>query len=81
MDVENLEKLLTETTCKGQKFLVTESLFSMDGDIAPLKKYAEICRETNTNLIVDEAHSVGLYGERGSGLIEEFGMEKKFFFR
>lgn len=78
-DTKNLEKLINETDCKGQKFLVTESLFSMDGDIAPLKKYAEICRKTNTNLIVDEAHSVGLYGKRGSGLIEEFGIEKDIF--
>lgn len=78
-DVEQVEKLLTQTKCKGQKFLVTESLFSMDGDIAPLQKYAEICRKTNTNLIVDEAHAVGLYGEKGSGLIEEFGIEKDVF--
>ena len=46
-------------------FLVTESVFSMDGDIAPLAEY----RTLNAALIVDEAHSVGLYGERGSGLI------------
>lgn len=79
LDVANIEKLLNETECVGQKFLVTESLFSMDGDIAPLEKYAEICRNTNTNLIVDEAHSVGLYGERGSGLIEHFGIDEDVF--
>ncbi len=78
-DVEEVKKLLNETECKGQKFLVTESLFSMDGDIAPLKEYAEICRRTNTNLIIDEAHSVGLYGKKGSGLIEEFGIGKDVF--
>lgn len=79
LNVEHLENLLDETQCKGQKFLVTESLFSMDGDIAPLKKYAEVCQKTNTNLIVDEAHSVGLYGTKGSGLIEEFGIKKDVF--
>ena len=78
-DVEQVEKLLTETKCKGQKFLVTESLFSMDGDIAPLQQYAEICQRTNTTLIVDEAHSVGLYGKRGSGLIEKLGIENDVF--
>lgn len=78
-DAEQLEKLLTETDCIGQKFLVTESLFSMDGDIAPLQKYADICRNTNTNLIVDEAHSVGLYGKRGSGLIEQLKIEDDVF--
>lgn len=75
-DLEQVEWLLTETTSKGQKILVTESLFSMDGDIAPLEKYAEICQRTNTTLIVDEAHSVGLYGKRGSGLIEELGIKE-----
>ncbi|MET0752103.1 MAG: 8-amino-7-oxononanoate synthase [Pyrinomonadaceae bacterium] len=79
LDVENLEKLLKETSSEGQKFLVTESLFSMDGDIAPLDKYAAICRRTNTNLIVDDAHAVGVYGEKGSGLIEEFGIENQVF--
>ncbi len=79
LDIEKLERLLTETEYRGRKFLVTESLFSMDGDIAPLEEYAEVCRKTNTNLIIDEAHSVGLYGERGSGLIEEFGIENDVF--
>ncbi|HEY0426828.1 MAG TPA: 8-amino-7-oxononanoate synthase [Pyrinomonadaceae bacterium] len=79
LDFENLSELLRKTECEGQKFLVTESLFSMDGDIAPLEKYAEICLETNTNLIVDEAHAVGVYGEKGSGLIEEFGIESDVF--
>lgn len=79
LDAENLEKLVKKTVCEGQKFLVTESLFSMDGDIAPLERYAAICRETGANLIVDEAHAVGVYGEKGSGLIEEFGIEDQVF--
>lgn len=74
LDFEKLGQLLRETDCKGQKFLITESLFSMDGDVAPLDKYAEICAETNTVLIVDEAHAVGIYGKKGSGLIEHFGL-------
>ena len=56
---------------RGECFVVVESLFSMDGDEAPLADYAEICVETGAHLIVDEAHAVGVYGERGSGLIEE----------
>ena len=51
-------------------FVVVESLFSMDGDMAPLAEYAEVCRAAGAALIVDEAHAVGIYGERGSGLIE-----------
>lgn len=74
LDSEKLAQLLRETDCAGQKFLITESLFSMDGDIAPLDKYTEICAETDTTLIVDEAHAVGIYGNTGSGLIEKFGI-------
>jgi len=62
-----------------QKFLVTESLFSMDGDFAPLADYAELCRETGTVLIVDEAHAVGVYGASGSGYIEQTGTGGEVF--
>ena len=55
-------------------FVVVESLFSMDGDVAPLRRYAEICGSTRAMLVVDEAHAVGVYGERGSGLIEQTGL-------
>lgn len=78
-NVNDLKKLIDETPCEGQRFLVTESLFSMDGDIAPLDEYADLCRETSTALIVDDAHAVGIYGETGSGLVEEFGIEDNVF--
>jgi len=74
-----LKNLIESTAREGQKFLVTESLFSMDGDVAPLDKYAKLCRETNTALIVDEAHAVGIYGKKGSGFIEEFGIREDVF--
>ena len=65
--------------CPGEvpagAFLVTESVFSMDGDFAPLQKYAKL----GAALIVDEAHSVGIYGDRGSGLIEEAGIGDDVF--
>ena len=79
-DVELLAHLIErESEGKGQKFLVTESLFSMDGDEAPLIDYAALCRATGTNLIVDEAHAVGVYGHRGSGLLEENGIGNAVF--
>jgi 8-amino-7-oxononanoate synthase len=67
-DVEALKRLLSKE--QGQKFIVTESLFSMDGDFAPLREYSELCRETNSGLIVDEAHAVGIYGKNGAGLVD-----------
>ena len=69
-DVDHLGRLLDSTETIGQRFIVTESLFGMDGDKAPLREYVALCRETGAVLIVDEAHAVGLYGEGGSGLIE-----------
>ncbi len=54
----------------GRTFLVTESLFSMDGDLAPLERYADLCDAHGAALIVDDAHATGLWGERGSGWVE-----------
>lgn len=78
-DVNTLARLLQEDTGPGQKFLVTESLFSMDGDMAPLADYAALCRSSGAALIVDEAHAVGIYGERGSGLTEAAGVGDDVF--
>lgn len=73
-DASALAKLLDSTECAGQPFVIVESLFSMDGDFAPLTSYAEVCRRAGAALIVDEAHAVGIYGGRGSGLIEATGV-------
>jgi 8-amino-7-oxononanoate synthase len=77
-DLGALEKLLREHG-SGQAFVVTESLFSMDGDFAPLRELALLCRENDAALIVDEAHAVGIYGPRGSGLIEDAGVDSDVF--
>ena len=63
----------------GECFVVVESLFSMDGDEAPIGDYAELCAENGAHLIVDDAHAVGIYGSRGSGLIEEHGATEQVF--
>jgi len=78
-DVSALAKLLRQEAGEGQKFIVVESLFSMDGDEAPLAQYAALCREAGAALIVDEAHAVGIYGNSGSGLIEAAGIADDVF--
>ena len=70
-DTTALKKLLREDIGAGQKFVVVESLFSMDGDQAPLAEYAALCRAAGAELIVDEAHAVGVYGECGRGLARD----------
>ena len=69
-DVGALAHLLASTDA-SVRFVVCESLFSMEGDQAPLEEYARLCRSTGAVLIVDEAHAVGIYGPRGTGLLEE----------
>lgn len=78
-DVAALADLLRQEGGGGQKFVAVESLFSMDGDFAPLAEYARLCRETGAALIVDEAHATGIYGARGSGLIEQEGVGSDVF--
>lgn len=75
LDIDALANELKDAEKGIHKFLVTESLFSMDGDIAPLDKYAELAHAYDAALIVDEAHAVGLYGSCGSGLISQFGID------
>lgn len=74
-DVAALERLLGDTPCSGERFVVVESLYSMDGDEAPLARLADICSAAGAHLIVDDAHAVGVRGGSGSGLIEECGVD------
>ena len=74
-DLDALARILEEPR-RGHAFVVVESLFSMDGDIAPLAEYASLCRSTGATLIVDEAHAVGICGARGSGLVEALDLDR-----
>ncbi len=78
-DVEDLKKKLQKA--EGAVFVAVESLYSMDGDLAPLKEISCLCEEYGALLIVDEAHSGGVFGENGLGLCEEFGISEKVFIR
>ena len=59
----------------GRKLVITESVFSMDGDIAPLAKIAALAEKHGAMLMVDEAHSTGTFGPHGAGLVRELGLE------
>ena len=74
-----LESRLEAVPCSGHRFVVTESLFSMDGDIAPLERFAALQRTHGFSLIVDEAHAIGVYGARGGGLLEQLGCGPETF--
>lgn len=78
-DVDALARRLREEQSPAQRFVVVESLFSMDGGEAPLAEYAALSRTHGAALIVDEAHAVGIYGERGTGLIEARGVADGVF--
>ena len=58
-----------------RKLVVTDAVFSMDGDRAPLRALAEVCQTAGAALLVDEAHATGVLGERGAGLCELTGVE------
>lgn len=74
-DMHALEKLL-ERECKNfnNAFIITESVFSMDGDIEDLKKIVELKKKYNCIMIIDEAHAFGVFGEKGLGVAEELGI-------
>ena len=75
-DLDALEGALTQPR-NGRAFVVTESVFSMDGDATPLRDVCDIAERGGAAVIVDEAHSTGLYGDRGSGRVEELGLRER----
>lgn len=79
--LEKLERLLTGARevgdAKKRVLIVTESIFSMDGDAAPLPEIVELKEKYDAWLLVDEAHAVGVLGPQGRGLIAALGLEKR----
>jgi 8-amino-7-oxononanoate synthase len=74
-DLKHLE-LLLEKHKKHNLIIMTDGVFSMDGDYAPLVEIADLCKTYNATLIVDDAHGLGVLGESGAGLPEESGLNQ-----
>ena len=66
---------------KGQKIIAIESVYSMDGDLAPLAEIVELAQKHEAAIIVDEAHGLGVIGQKGEGLVAHLGLEKEIFAR
>lgn len=76
LDSGHLESLLTSDRArKGKRLIVTDTVFSMDGDLAPLPCLVGLSERFGCMLMVDEAHATGVLGKRGSGATEHFGVE------
>lgn len=74
-----LEQILQ--TSLGLKYVVVESVYSMDGDFSPLKTIASLCEKYDAALIVDEAHATGVFGPKGEGCVVDLGLADKCFAR
>jgi glycine C-acetyltransferase len=73
-NVDDLRQKIAETTEYGRRLIVTDGVFSMDGDIAPLDKICEVAEEHDILLMVDDAHGEGVLGEGGRGIVDHFGL-------
>ena len=78
-DINALEEKINKA--KGNVWIAVESIYSMDGDEAPLKEIVEVCKKYDAALTVDEAHACGVFGDKGEGLVVEYGLENEVFAR
>ncbi len=79
-DLEDLSELLKRVEY-DEVYVVTESIFSMDGDSPNLNAYAKFCSQNNYYLVVDEAHAIGVFGEKGYGLSQDSTIQDAIFAR
>lgn len=76
-DVADLQRKIDETTEYGRRLIVTDGVFSMDGDIAPLDKIYDVAQAHGIMLMVDDAHGEGVLGTGGRGIVDHFGLHGK----
>jgi glycine C-acetyltransferase len=75
-DVKAAERLLEETKADGRnQLLITDGVFSMDGDIAPLAELVEVAERHDAIMMIDDAHASGVLGENGKGTVSHFGLD------
>lgn len=81
-DIEDLEELLVKFKSKnGVIYVVTETIFSMDGDAPNIEQFVLLCEKNNAYLVVDEAHALGVFGEIGEGVCQSLGFHNAVFAR
>lgn len=78
-DLTDLQKKIEHAA--GTVFIVTESVFSMDGDFCPLEELVAIAAQNQAHIILDEAHATGIIGEQGEGLAQQLGLQNRIFAR
>lgn len=76
-DVGHLRELLSQYPKQQAKLIVFESVYSMDGDIAPIAEFCDLAEEFNALTFIDEVHSVGMYGEQGGGMCSKLGLSHR----
>lgn len=74
IDTENLKNRLAKSD-NDNKFIISDGVFSMDGDLAPLDKLVKLSKENSATLMIDDAHGIGVLGNRGRGVIEHFNLD------
>ncbi len=80
-DMVVLEGILKKTRGFQRRLIITDTVFSMDGDIAPVEEIANLAEAYDAEIMVDEAHATGVFGNRGSGVVEHFGLGAKIRFQ
>lgn len=83
-DLNDLATKLQQATHsfpEGQVFVAVESVYSMDGDVAPLVELVDLCEQYGAALLVDEAHATGIYGPNGEGLVVALGLQERVLAR
>lgn len=73
LDVNNLKQRLSNSEINN-KFIMSDGVFSMDGDLAQLDKLVELSERNNATLMIDDAHGIGVLGKKGKGIVEHFGI-------